>query len=248
MRMDQTNPVAAGRIDRRRLRCASRAALGAMTLVAACGGGGGYSSPPPPNLMSAPGAAALNAYFQANHSTMLNTTYNGSTYTVRQDLVLNSGTTTFENMTVNSETDTATLSKDGVVVSQAVETDYFTVNPFALAGSVASNGTEYEVVQSFTPLPTTITVGQSGTLANSTVYHDNTKTVTDATVAATWSVQADAPTSVELCLTAVTSAVSGNPDGVGNATQVSCYHVTSSGSATLFKVTVMVNGVTLTFQ
>jgi len=79
-------------------------------------------------------------------------------------------------------------------------------------------------------------------------YHDSTKAVIDGTVAATYSVSSDTPTTVAVWRIGTVTANAGNPDGLSSGTQTNCYRVDASGNVTFFKVTVSVNGVTLTFQ
>jgi hypothetical protein len=240
MKLDTRAAASVGRL---------RTAMAASCIaLAACGGGGGSSAPPPANLSSAPAAAAMNAYFQASHSSTLTATYQGNTITLQQSIAPNPATTTFEGSTVESGTETVSITENGALVANSVSTTYYTLNPFAIAGSVNSNGTEYEVVQTFSTIPAAVSVGAAGAIYTSTIYHDSSKAVIDGTVTATYSVGADSPTVLDFCTNAAITANAGNPDGMTNATQVNCYRVDSSGNATLFKVTVLVSGVSLTFQ
>jgi hypothetical protein len=87
----------------------------AATLVGACGGGGGSSSPPAPDLASAPGAAAINAYYSAAHSTTLSANVAGVPYTLTYTFVPISGPTTFPGtgQTVLSATESESITGGG---------------------------------------------------------------------------------------------------------------------------------------
>jgi hypothetical protein len=217
----------------------------AAAMLSGCGGGG---SSTPPNLSSAPGAATLNAYYQASHQSTLNASASGNNFSLTLNFTPNAGTTMFEGSTVGSATETLSLSQNGVLVTNDIQTVYYTVNPFVPYGSVRSNGTEYAVEQSYSPLSTTITVGQTGPLATSTTYHDSTKAQIDGTQTTTFAVHTDTPTTLQFCTNAVLSANTGNPDGLVSGTETDCYRVNTAGNATLFSITVSVNGNVLTFQ
>jgi hypothetical protein len=224
-------------------------AAGALT---ACGGGGGSSAPAPAaaptNLSSAPGAAALNAYFQAPQSVTLNATNGGNSFSALLQFAPNAGTAMFEGVNVQDAADQVTLSENGTMLGVQVQTDYYTLNPYQDVGSVSSSGTQYTVVQSFGPIPATISVGQSGPFETATIYHDSTKVVVDGTQTTNYSVSAISPSALSLCLNNTITANAGNPDGLTDGSQTTCFRVDASGNATLYKVTVSVSGLTLTFQ
>jgi len=215
-----------------------------------CGEGGGSSSPPPkPNLMSAPGQAAINAYYQASHNITLTASNGGNNYSVQLTYTPNSGTTMFNGQTVDSANISGNVYQNGTLIASTnSEIDYFTLNPYTDVGSQLMNGTVYAVVTSFTPTPTTLTVGDSGTVEMETAYHDSTKAVVDAMSMTTFSVNADTPTTIQYCGTDVVSASSGNPDNIVSSTEVDCYRIDASGNATLYSVALTVNGTTLTFH
>lgn len=225
------------------------AGAAAAALCGCGGGGGGGTAPAPANLMSAPGAAAINSYFQASHSSTLKASAGGNSLSLQVTYTPNSGTTMFEGQTVDSASNLINLYQNGSLVgSNNGQTDYFKVSPYADVGSIAANGTQYAVVTSFTTMPATINVGQSGSVESETIYHDSTKAATDATATTTYSVNADTPSTLQYCATIVLTANSGNPDGLVSGTEVDCYRVDASGNATLYSVTISVNGANVTFR
>ena len=230
------------------------AKIGAASLLLSACGGGRDSSAPPPNLNSAAGAAAINAYFQASHSNTLTATDSGgNTWQVQVTFSPNAGTTTF-NGTANASSAVQTLNvfRNGAPVTNSVETDYFLLNPFMSLGGVSTTGIT-EISSNTSPVPTTISVGQSGPLGTTTIYHDSTLATVDATRLETFSVQARDSSTLFFCVTDATNFVSGqgNVDGFGTDTESDCYAVDASGNASLAKIVLILNMpklTTLTFQ
>ena len=223
-----------------------------LCLLAACGGGGGGGgSSSPPNLNSAPGAAAVNAYVQASHSNTLNARdQSGNNWTAQLSTMPNPGTTTFNGIpNVSTAVQTVNIFENGVLAGNDIRTNYFLVNPYQPLGDVFTTG-PVEIVSGGSPLPMTITVGQSGPLDTVTAYHDSTQSTVDATEVETFSVVANNPTTLLFCVNTVTSNVTaqGNLDGFSASTESDCYAVDASGNANLVKVVLTINGVTLTFQ
>jgi hypothetical protein len=216
-------------------------------LMAACGGGGSSA----PNLQSAPGQAAIAAYYASSQSGTLNgTDASSNKYTLQYSPTPVGGTTTFEGHTAGSATRSVTITRVGGGSVNAIETVYFNLNPFALYGLQGGSGTPYAVYTSFQAVPTTITAGQNGALGAGTYYHDSTKAIVDSQFTETYAVSEDTPSSVLFCTTSVNSGTTaqGTADGLGNLSETDCYRVGSSGTAVLATITVTVNGVTLNFK
>jgi hypothetical protein len=219
-----------------------------LAMISACGGGGGSSAP---NLSSAPGESAISAYVQANHQSSLNATDGvGNTYNLQISSVPNSGTTTFNGQTANSTVDTGNFSHNGLLQSNDITTEYYTLNPYTPLGSVSNTGTPYEIVTSFSALPATVTVGATGAFASSIFYHDSTQAVIDANSTETFSVKANNSKTLLVCLNFVISNVTaqGTADGLVNSTESDCYTVDAAGNANLSTIAVTVNGTTLNFH
>jgi hypothetical protein len=224
--------------------------------LSGCGGGGygggGSGGGGNMNLSSAPGESAIAAYVQANHSTTLHATDTaGNTWTLVYGTAFNSGTTSF-NGTANaySAVDTVTVDKNGTQVATNTSTNYFLLNPYMPLGATPSTGTPYAVVTTANPLPTTVTVGNSGSYESITLYHDATKTTVDAVEMSTYSVAVNNSTTLLVCFDATISGVTttGMADGLAAGTETDCYTVDASGNTALVSITVTVNGVTLKFQ
>jgi len=169
------------------------------------------------------------------------------------DLVMNitpdSGTTTFNGSAPAYSTVVAFsggVSGGGirccfnaVPAASALTTNYYLMNPYVPLGIVSGAGTPYGVVTNLVPLPTTLTVGESGILADLTYYHDSTRTVTDADETVAHSVMVNDSTTLLFCLSATFSNVTaqGLTDGMANGAESDCYAVGSAGNVTLASVT-----------
>lgn len=221
-------------------------------LLAACGGGGGGSLSST-NLSSAPGDAALTSYLQAPHQNTLSATDSGgNSYVLQTSLTPNAGTVSFNGHAgLLSSAAVVSLAKNGVTVAgPSSTTNYYTLSPYTPYGNVGSSGSPYAVVSSSVAIPATIKVNDSGTLDDVTFYHDSTKTVVDGMAVETYTVSARDASTLLMCLTTVTSGVTGqgSADGLGDGTESDCYTVDAAGNAALISIAVTVGSVTLTFK
>lgn len=237
-------------------------AVGVLAILSGCGGSscppgpkgcgdiGGFNVPQ--NLSSAPGEAALVAYLQASHQTTLSATdTSGNSYSLQISTIPNAGTTTFDGSApAYSTMVTLTLDKNGVLAANNVSTDYYLLNPYVPLGTVGGSGTPYAVVTSSTPFPTTLNVGTSGAIDNLTYYHDSTKATLDADAVGTYSVRADDPVFLLMCLNFVISDVTaqGTTDSLAASTETDCYIVDASGNTSLLSIALTVDGETLNFK
>jgi hypothetical protein len=214
-----------------------------------CGDIGGFDFPS--NLTSAPGEAALVGYLRADHQATLNATdTSGNRYSLEVTAVPNSGTTTFNGSApAYSTVVTVTLTKNGALAASSAATAYYFLNPYVPLGTVYGAGTPFAVTTSSTPFPATLTVGNSGPMDNFTYFHDSTMAGVDADGTATYSVKADNPLTLLLCLNSVISGVtaSGTADGLAAGQETDCYSVDASANAALRSVTLTVNGAMLSF-
>jgi hypothetical protein len=238
-------------------------AVVALTILSGCGGGN--SCPPgpkgcgdigginlPSDLSSAPGEAALAAYLQSSHQRTLNATDTlGNSYSLQIDSMPNSGTTSFNGSApAYSTTDTLSLQKNGVLATSSTFTAYYFLNPYVPLGRTYSTGTPFAVVTSSTPFPTTLNVGNSGSVANVTYYHDSTMSIIDADEVGTYAVKASNPVNLLMCLSFAVSGVTaqGTKDGFATGTEADCYSVDAAGNAGLVSIVLAVGGVSLNFN
>jgi hypothetical protein len=135
------------------------------------------------------------------------------------------------------------LSKNGAVVSTTSGTSYFVNSPYTPLGYVSNTGVT-EVASGQQTVATSATAGQSGPLDNITVYAGAPGTAVVATVAEVWSLEAITATTAWGCFNGSEVFTNGSPT-VGIA---SCYAVDTSGNVSALKVTLAVNGQSMTFQ
>jgi len=208
--------------------------------------------PPPPqpmNLSSAPGQAALVSYLQLSHRYMLNES-GTATYTLQFDSVPNAATTMFNGSgPAYSVVETVVLTTAGQMVASGSTTVYYLLNPYMPLGQVSSTGTPYGVVISSTPVPTTINVGDSGTVDALLEYHDSNRATVDANVTVNYAVTANDSTTLLFCLNTTISGVTaqGAMDGLADGTESDCFTVDASGSASLDSITLTINGMAIKF-
>ncbi len=224
-------------------------ACAASYLLLSCGGGGGGggSSPPAAKLASAPGAAALNAYYQTSHSDTLTGSLFGVSLTLTESFTPNSGMTTFNGASAFSATQIQSISGGGVSNTSS-QTVYYTLSPFDLVGAIASTGSPYSVSTNLTAMPAMLIVGQSGPVKTSTAYRLNSLGAVEATQVNTYTVLADTPTTLQFCTTGVTTAVAGNADGITAGTETDCYRVDANGSMSLYSIELTTPSGSVLFQ
>src|SRR5579862_36111 len=152
-------------------------------LLDACGGGGGSApqstpqspSPTPQKLESVP--APAEPFNIASQS--LAASSGGKSYAGTYSETPNNGTTMFHGREAHSSTISLTISENGSPIVTEVDTAYYLENPYQPLGLTLSyNGGQFDFLYSSTdPLPSTLTVGNSGPLGAGTYYVANTNDV-----------------------------------------------------------------------
>jgi len=148
----------------------------------------------------------------------------------------------FNGQSANTSAIALTISENGAVVSTEDSTAYYLTNPYSPLGlSGTTNGTAWTAtITSYTPLPSTLTVGASGQLDSATYTDGMGNNIGSLTE--TYTVTGDDPDALFL-----------NVDGAGSVNGVQeaetlTYAVASDGTLQgLVQVQITVNGSTLTF-
>ena len=240
------------------------AAAGLSTLmVAACGGGDGMmtsssmptpASDPPMNSnpgnpmpgpmgpmnpmgpMSVPGEAALGAFLQTRHETLLHGVDGAAAMVVNSPSARHG---TFYGVGP-AYAATRTLSVRGAdqQVTTRATTRYFLANPYMPLGKVGADGRPFGVVTVSFGFPTTLTAGDSGPLDHLTYFHDALRQVAEGSEMTTYTVEARGAASLRVCLRSTVSEVTpqGLSDGLAPGTESECYAVNASGAAALESV------------
>jgi hypothetical protein len=226
-----------------------------MVALTSCGGGGGgggeampssppsQTSPPPENvdqnLKSAPAPAEP---FNIPSATM--TTSSGSnSYTAIYSETPNNGTTMFDGQEANTSTISLTITENGSPIVAEIDTTYYLENPYRPLGvTVSFNGKQFDFLYTSTnPLPSTLTVGDSGPLGSGTYYVFNTNE-SIGSLTQTYSVASNDASTVQLT-TYATGMVNGQ-----SISETIYYAVNASGAPQLDWFEILVNGTTLTFN
>lgn len=214
----------------------------ALVLTVTACGGGGDSAPTPP--ASVPLAQALRTVETTGIQKTFNITGTASdgtqSFNVTGSLQLSvSGyntPTTFEGQPALSATSTVngTLSVNGQQAQPlATVSQGFVTNNFVPLGSATAGF--YCVATSSTPVPTTASVGSTGTVFTAACYMDSTKTVAVGTETVAYAVSAGTTSSN---LTATTIATIVNPSNVQVASEQHDYLVDTAGGVTFRSIAV----------
>jgi hypothetical protein len=226
-----------------------------LIALAACGGGGdgggsampssppSQTSPPAPNpdqnLESAPAPAEP---FNIPSATMT-TSSGGNSYTAIYSETPNNGTTMFDGQEANSSTISLTITKNGSPIVTEIDTAYYLEKPYQPLGlTLSSNGKRFHFLYNSTnPLPSTLTVGDSGPLGSGTYYVVNTNE-SIGSLTQTYSVASNDASTIQLT-TYATGTVNGQ-----SISETIYYAVNASGAPQLDWFEILVNGTTLTFN
>ncbi|MFA7268486.1 MAG: hypothetical protein WC073_04005 [Sterolibacterium sp.] len=221
--------------------------LFASVLIGCGGGGGGGSdgSPAPsgtPTTTTFPIASAVSAFLQTGHSYTLSAVDGSDTYTIQFSYTPGSQQT-FEGHLSSTMVQSALVKKNGTTAQTASGTMYFDVSPFKAIGFIESDG-HYEVISNQQTLPSSATAGQIGALDSSTTYTSSTKTSTYSTDTRTWSLEADTASTAWACFNTSTKF----PNSTSTNTTAECYKIDTSGNVSALKITIYVNGQSVTFK
>jgi hypothetical protein len=232
-----------------------------ILVLSACGGGGGGGAgggsgggaptPKSPNLASVPGPAAIHNILTAGADASLSATDStGNTYLLHVVRTPGTGLATFNSQAGASSTDQiVTITTNGVRTGSATSTSYYVASPFLPLGSQSSAGTNYIVVDSYTPPDGVLVVGSSSkALESATRYQDSRKLIPEASENLAYTVAARDSSTVLLCETFTVIAAPGNASGVSNSSEVDCYSVDANGSAALVSATITSASGTQTFK
>jgi hypothetical protein len=217
--------------------------LGALS--SGCGGGGGsgagaamQSSLPSQNLGSAPTPAEP---FNIPSAT-LTASSEGNSYTAIYSDTPNHGTTMFDGQEANSSTISLTITENGSPIVTEVDTAYYLEKPYQPLGLTLSSksGQFGFLYTSISPLPSMLTVGDSGPLGSGIYYVVNTNDGIGS-LSETYSVASNDASTV-LLNTYATGTVNGQ-----SINETISYAVNASGAFELQSVEILVNGTTLNF-
>ena len=206
--------------------------LGLLVGCGGGGGGGGSSAPIPYDLN-----ALVSVYSQQSHSYTLSASNGGNSYTLRLSHVPGPSAT-FGTTTANTVVLSVDVYENGTLIASDATTRYFLLNPFQLLGDYDATTGYATVYASQQALPTAAMVGDSGAFDTGTIYYDTSFTTVFGTLTDTWTLDAG-PT---FCADTAESTATGGD------TESDCYTFDAGGAVTGLTITLLVNGVTLTFS
>jgi hypothetical protein len=217
------------------------ASLSVMSLlmIAGCGGGGSSSPTPQQNLQS---ARAPSQPMAIASTTLTATDSSGNTWTATYSSTAG-GMAMFNGQNASTSMIALTVSENGAVVATEDSTAYYLMNPYSPLGlSGTTSGVAWTaVVTSYTPLPSTLTVGASGPLGSFTYYNGMMTSIGSLTE--TYTVTAASATTLYLNVDAA-GTINGTQE-----TETLTYSIASDGTLqALVQAVVTVNGTTLTFH
>lgn len=212
------------------------AAVGALSLMTACGGGGGGGAAAPvASTDTFPLTTILANSLQSSSNTYtISGTSNGAAVTGSGTVTRGSVSAgTFEGVAAQQRTTTATGSFTVNGTSYALNnsaTDWFDSNNVPVG---ESGGTDYVVVTGTPTIPATVRVNDTGTLYTANRYSNSSKSYLRGTVTVTYVVEADTAT------TALLTLISTEKDNFNTTTSTSSTQVriTPAGALTRIKET-----------
>lgn len=218
---------------------AARLSVLSLLVIAGCGGGGGSSPAPQQNLQS---ARVPSQPMAIASTTLTGTDSSGNTWNVTYG-ESPGGMAMFNGQNATTSAIALTVSENGAVVATEDSTAYYLTNPYSPLGlSGTTSGVAWTaVVNSYTPLPSTLTVGASGPLGSFTYYDGMMNNIGSLTE--TYTVTADSPTALFLNIDAA-----GTINGL-QETETLTYAIASDGTLqALVQAQITVNGTTITFH
>ena len=199
------------------------------------------SSPPPQNLDSAPAPAEP---FNID-STTLAASSGGNSYAGTYSETPNKGTTMFDGQEAYSSTISLTITENGSPIVTEIETAYYLENPYQPLGLTLSyNGGQFDFrFNSTSPLPSTLTIGDSGPLGSGTYYVVNTNNAIGS-LTETYSVTSSSLGGSSILLTTyATGTVNGQ-----SISQTISYVVNGGEAMGVASVEIQLNGTTVHFD
>ncbi|MFC5496895.1 hypothetical protein ACFPOE_05050 [Caenimonas terrae] len=211
---------------------------GASAALLACGGGGDGQQPAQ-GLRFNTDAAFVNALGGASLTDLAAVDPAGGRYTASLTYsALPDGS--FAGAPARRSLQTTTVGRAGEPPAVTTLTVFYETEPARILATVTDAGTTTVFAQA-TRLPAAGTVGQSGPLAQGTVYAGTALTAPTGTETLSWSIEADGATTALACLT----SVSGPANWV--STERDCFRIDGAGNISGGTISIERPGVALHF-
>lgn len=139
---------------------------------------------------------------------------------------------------------TLTIRSNGNTVLAANFTSYFTSEPFQLVGARYGSGEVIITTTPHEPLPTSATIGSSGSLGTQTVYNNSRRTRVLARQQTTWTLEPVIQGLANFC----THSTISNLSNVIVSTTTTCARINPDGEITSLNFKLPILGTSLSFE
>lgn len=213
-----------------------------VAALAACGGGGNGDAPSPVASVASAASFPVQALYAKALSTASSITIAASdssgTYTVTTSNTP-SNDSVFEGVTRNVSLITVTMKQGSTLLNTASYLSYYGLNPPRTYGSLNTDG-EYTVNSATGSMPATAKVGDTWSGYISTMYSNSSKSTVLRNETTNWSLEADTATTAFMCANTIRSGTSD--------TGSSCRKIDTEGNILGHRITLYLNGQSITFQ
>lgn len=214
--------------------------LGAVLVLAGCGGGGSSSSATTYDLN-----AFETKYVQSSHSYSLSASSQGSTYKLQLDAAPPSSPPTAPIavckgngvIVVNSS-----ITQNGSVVDGGTYERFYKLNPYKVLCDYDPTGGFVTIYADQDTLPTSATVGDSGSLDSAITYYDTGLASVANTGTDAWALESGSNGGADMCLDGVTKT------GGSESSELDCFTINPAGNTSALTITFVSGGTTLNFH
>lgn len=210
-----------------------------VAALAACGGGGNGDAPlPTASVASFPVQALYTKTLSTASSVTIAASDSSGTYTVTTSSTP-SNDAVFEGDTRNVSLITVTMKQGSTLLNTASYLSYYGLNPHRTYGSLNTDG-EYTVNSATGSMPVTAKVGDTWSGYISTIYSNSSKSTVLRNETTNWSLESDTATTAFMCANTIRSGTSD--------TGSSCRKIDNEGNILGYRITLYLNGQSITFQ
>lgn len=212
----------------------------AAALLAACGGSSSGIAP------QYPVDSAISAYFQEPHQYTLHASNGGDTYTLDLNYTpegQQSFGTYYQSTMALSVLRAMSISKNGTQLTQSLQMEYFTADPYVQVGAVQDTLNYVTLYSNQKHMSELAAIGDSGQLDSGKVYANNNWFSPIDSIKDSWYLQGQTGSDAELCIRMdYFSFLSGDD------IDTYCYTIDTGGDVLGLTVSLPVNGTTLMFK
>ncbi len=207
--------------------------------LSACGGGGGDDTTLPTTL-AFPVQAVYDTYLTTATNAALNGVVNGVSYQMTISNIPQPDAA-FEGVQRKVLLETGMLKQGTTLLTTTSTFQFFSLNPTRTYGGVSTDG-RYAVYTNVGSFPLTAKVGDTWPGYVGVVYKDATKVTKLIDLTQNWSLEPDTATTAYLCANTVQKS------STPTSTEAMCRRIDAAGKILGYRLTIMINGQSLTFS